>query len=160
MIAGKKFLYYSGRVIAPLAIVAAGIGGLMVLGQRPDPPTRPPDATSGVMVETNVAQEFAGTFDIEVEGVAVSYRRVTYSAEVAGRVTYASPSGRGGEYVERGTRLFEIDQTDYALDVQRLQAQLAQAQANLAEAAFDITSTESLIALARRTGTPAAESQA
>ncbi len=146
---GKTLLYYTGRVIAPLAILAIGIGGFMVLGQRPEPVSRTTTTQDRVLVDTAVARTFDDSFNIEVEGVAVPYRRVTFAAEVAGRITHASPEGRGGQFVDQGTPLYEIDKTNYALDVERLQAQRSQAQANVAEIDAEISSAQAMIELAR-----------
>src|SRR5690606_9942159 len=140
--------YILGRIVAPILILALGVGGLLVFGQKPEKQEKPAETAQPTLVEVVPAEAFQGSFDIEVEGVSLPLRQVQTSARVAGQIIMKSAQCRGGHYVEAGERLITIDPTDYALEVERLQVQLEQAEENLAATAIDIGNTQELIKLA------------
>lgn len=137
------------RLVGPLIIIAAGVGALMVFGQRPEAAPRSSTGEPAVAVETAVVEADEGRFILEVDGVAVPYRRVTHSAEVSGRITSKVVDCRAGHYVEAGEFLLEIDPTDYQWDVDRFTVQIEQADENLAEVEIDLANTGPLIELAQ-----------
>ena len=101
-----------------------------------------------VLVETSVTETWTKPFTIETEGEAVRYRILTVPAEVAGRIRTKTEFSRGGNFVKAGTPLFEIDPTDYQLEVDRLTAQLRQSAADLQSVDVDEDNTKQLLALA------------
>ncbi len=139
----------SFHVLAPIAMIAIGIGGFMVFGQRPETPPREIKHDVVAVVETAEIEEADGSFTIELDGVALSYRQVTHAAQVAGEVTEKVENCRPGHYVGEGEYLLEIDPTNFELEVERLQVQIEQAEANLSESDVEIANTESLIELAK-----------
>jgi RND family efflux transporter MFP subunit len=140
--------YILGRIIAPILILALGVGGLLVFGQKPEKEEQAIEAAQPTLVEVVPAESFQGSFDIEVEGVSLPLRQVQTSARVAGQVTSKSPQCRGGHFVQAGAELITIDSTDYTLEVERLQVQLEQAEENIAATEVDIANTQELIKLA------------
>ena len=135
------------RILTPAAIVAVGVGSLMLFGrqEKEQPPAR---VDRGVLVETAPVEEFSGQFTMHLDGIALPHRRIKLAAEVEGRITKKTPDARGGQHVEPGVPLFEIDPTDYQLAVERLTAQKTQSDEELAAVGVDIESTESLLTLA------------
>ncbi|MCA9086176.1 MAG: biotin/lipoyl-binding protein, partial [Planctomycetaceae bacterium] len=107
------------------------------------------DEPRAAVVETAEVRSWIGPFDLEVEGEAVTYRVVTVSSEVEGRVLKKTAAARGGTYVEKGDLLFEIDASNYELDVRRLEAQLQQVDEELNSIDVSQTNTQALIALAQ-----------
>ena len=99
-------------------------------------------------VTTAEVRAYHQPFPIEIDGEAATYRVVTIGAEVEGRVVRKAAIARGGTYVRKGDELFEIDPTVYQLEVDRLQAQLRQAEEELAAVAVDMQNTAELIVLA------------
>ena len=87
--------------------------------------------------------------DISVDGVAVPFREIDLSAEVSGRIAKKSLDCRAGRYVKKGTALLEIDARDYALDVERLTRELAQAAVLLEELDVETKNTQSLLKLSQ-----------
>ena len=81
----NRLLYELTRIVAPLVILAAGVGGFVVFGRKPqvakEIPERP---TPHVVTETVTAA--SGGFRISVDGVAVPFRQGTVAAGAAGRV--------------------------------------------------------------------------
>jgi biotin carboxyl carrier protein len=144
----RTFLSQAARAAVPLVILALGIGGFMVFGQRPRLPRRTDLGPQAPIVKTDRIEPFEEAIILEVEGVAVPYRQVTLSAEVAGRITRKDLKCRAGSYVEQDDFLLQIDQTDYALEVRRLQSELQQADEDIQAVQIDITSAASLIELA------------
>jgi multidrug efflux pump subunit AcrA (membrane-fusion protein) len=100
------------------------------------------------VVRTVAVESSPGRFTIEIEGVAVPFRQVTHAAEVVGRIVEKAPECRGGHFVQQHTVLLQIDPTTYALERDRLQAQLDQADRSLAEIETDLTNVQALIKLA------------
>lgn len=135
------------KLLTPAAIVAVGVGSLVLFGQKPKP-SSPLAGDSRVLVETEAVEDFGGAFTLRLDGVALPHRRIKLGAEVEGRITEKSPHARGGRHVEPGMPLFEIDATDYALGVERLQAQARQSTEELAAVDVDIANTEALLTLA------------
>ncbi|QDU40630.1 multidrug resistance protein MdtN [Maioricimonas rarisocia] len=148
MISVKTFLRDTARTLIPLAILGAGIGGFLVFGQRPEVPQRADEESNGVLVTTAIAEPFSTAFTIEADGVAIPSRRVTHSAEVAGRITRKDPRCKSGRYVTEDAFLLQIDPTDYQLTVEQLSAEREQAEQTIAETDVDIANTEALIELA------------
>ena len=138
------------RIIVPLLIIGAGIWGFRVFGKPPEVPSQDTTVESSVIVETASAEEFRGEFLIETDGVSVPYREVTVTAEVAGRITKKSLASRAGSFIRDGDLLFQIDETDYKLEIDRLQAQLSQANEELIAADVDVASNKSLLELAKQ----------
>jgi multidrug efflux pump subunit AcrA (membrane-fusion protein) len=137
------------NVVFSILILAAGVVGLKIFGQKPEVPTQEVSATGdAVLVVTEPVKSFDRSFHISVDGEAVTYRVVTVGAEVEGRVTQKTDRVRGGTFLRKGDLLFEIDPTNYQLDVERLTAQLAQATEEQNTVSVDIQNAQALIKLA------------
>ena len=137
------------KIMAPVLILAAGVVGLQIFGQKPEVPTE--DATSGdgaVPVVTADVTDWTGPFNISVDGEAVTYRVVTVGAEVEGRIVRKAEIARGGTHVQQGDVLFEIDSTNYQLEIDRLKAELLQADEELNTIRVDRENTAELVTLA------------
>lgn len=145
----KTFFSESGRFLAPLLILAVGIGGFVVFGQRPKVPQRAERPQKTMPVRTAVVERYEEALPLEVDGVVVPYRQIRLSAEVEGRVMQKEPGSRAGSYVRLNAPLLQIDPTDYRLQVERLRSELKQAEADLDAVETDIDNTQKLIALSR-----------
>jgi multidrug efflux pump subunit AcrA (membrane-fusion protein) len=136
------------KILTPAAIVAAGVGSLVLFGRKPEPAAPPQVADRGALVETAAVERFDDAFKLKLDGVALPVRRIKLAAEVEGRITAKSDAARGGRRVAPDMPLFEIDPTDYQLEVERLRAQSEQADEQLAAVDVDIANTEELLTLA------------
>ncbi|MCA9077877.1 MAG: biotin/lipoyl-binding protein [Planctomycetaceae bacterium] len=139
----------SFHVLAPVAMIALGVGGFMVFGQRPEPPPREVRRDSVAAVETTPVKATDGRFTVEVDGVALSYRQITHSAQVAGEIIDKIEQCRSGHFVAEDQYLLEIDPSNYQLEIERLEVQIEQADANLSESSTEIGNVEALIELAK-----------
>ncbi len=136
------------KLVTPAAIVAVGVGTLLLFGGKPEPTVPPENADRGALVETAVVERFDDAFKLRLDGVALPIRRIKLAAEVEGRITAKSEFARGGRRVQPKTPLFEIDATNYQLEVERLQVQFRQAEEQLKSVSTEIQNTESLLELA------------
>ena len=115
----KRFV----NIVVPIAIIAAGIVGFKIFGQKPEVPkdkSGPKEVAAEVL--TARVSQYDQPLMVEVDGEAVTYRVVAIGAEVEGRVVKKTAAARGGTYIHKGDLLFEIDSTRYQLEVDRLTA--------------------------------------
>ncbi|XZE44952.1 efflux RND transporter periplasmic adaptor subunit [Pirellulaceae bacterium SH467] len=76
------------------------------------------------IVSVAPVEAYAGnkSLDISLNGTVVPFRRITLAAEVGSKIKTKSANCRLGRFVKKGEVLFQLDATDFELDVQRLQA--------------------------------------
>ncbi len=101
---------------------------LMLLRPRPqsqDPPRRTP------LVVTAPADVRSGNLTIEGNGTVRPRSEITLSPQVAGRVTWVSPSFATGGRFEKGDVLLRIEPADYINAVQAAEAEVAQREVDL-----------------------------
>lgn len=145
---GTKKLSWITSYLVPLVILALGVGAYLALtGKTPPRVTSAPETVP--LVETLQVLPHTKGLDLEADGVVVPFRDIELSAEVAGKILKKAEACRAGQFVTAGSTLFEIDPSDYELEVQRLKDQLAQAEANIAETEVELNNTWSMIELAR-----------
>jgi len=130
-----------------LPLVLLGLGGLgcwaFIALRSPPERSAPPVLTPGVEVQP--VDLHAGSFDLEVDGVAAPFREITLSAEVSGRIVTKSESCRPGKFVKQGEVLLQIDPRNYQLELDRLNEELKQAQATRAELDVEIDNAANLL---------------
>ncbi len=114
-------------------IIGGGVLGLVVLRASRSPTERVTPETFLPRVEVAPVQYHTAGIDIEVDGTVVPSREWILSAEVAGRVVFKHKDCRAGHFIEHGTKLLEIDPTDYQLAVDRWTKELEQANRILEE---------------------------
>ena len=132
------------RAVVSLAILAAGIGGFILMG-TPEVPTEEPRPEPPPLVETHVAAAHTDGITFEVDGVVVPYREIAIAAQVAGKVSFKSDDCRSGRTVRKGEVLLRIEPDDYELEVRRLGEELEQADAMILELDAEIQATENQI---------------
>ena len=144
----SRALYIAFRIVIPLLILGAGVGGFVFLvSLNKEPPRVPPDQPLPV-VKTVQVEEHGGELTIELDGSVVPFREIPLSAEVAGRITYKSPHCRAGKLVQKGEVLFRINEREYQLAVDRLTHEEEQARASSKELNVQIESAKALVKLA------------
>ena len=139
--------YIAAQILMPVLLLVGGAAGFIVLGQQTKLPVPPPENLP-TLVETAPIQQHDKGFEIEASGLVVPFREVRLSVEVAGRVIEKSPQFDAGRRVKQGELLLKIDPRNYQLELDRLQREAAQAQAELDELEVELANTESLITLA------------
>ncbi|HCP11900.1 MAG TPA: hypothetical protein DIT89_06155, partial [Planctomycetaceae bacterium] len=139
------------NLIGSVGILGLGVFGLLFFGKAPEVPVDESALAArsqAPAVETAEVTAFSGPFQVQVDGEASTWRVLTVSAEVGGRIESKSAGCRSGLFVNAGDVLFEIDRRNYELDEQRLIARLAQAQEELNSIDVELGNGESLLKLA------------
>lgn len=122
----------AAKIALSVALVAAGGAGAFVL-IKTGPKAKKGDAKPKVAV-VRTQRVLAAPLVPEVTGFGVMApeREARVSAEVAGRVVWQSDALVAGGRVKKGTTLVRVDARDYRLQVAQAQAQVQQAELNLA----------------------------
>jgi multidrug efflux pump subunit AcrA (membrane-fusion protein) len=129
-----------------LMAVGAAIG-LVALKKQPDKKAIP---EASVVVSVADIKPYAGVISLELTGLVVPFREINLVSEVTGRVVFKAEEFRPGNYVAAGTLLMQVDQTDYDLEITRLEADLAQSASALAELEVEVAGVQELVAIATR----------
>ena len=116
--------------LLPTLLVLAGVAVFIAMGsQQPkeiaidgDDPASKMAKLSSVSVQAVKSYDGLESLDVNITGTVVPYRQVTLGAEIAGRVQFKSEDCRIGRFVHKGDVLFNIDPTDFKLEVDRLAA--------------------------------------
>ena len=146
----SRGLYIGFRIIIPLLILGAGVGGFFFLMSLKKEPPREALKPAVPLVETVEVEEHGVELTIELDGSVVPFREIPLSAEVAGRITYKSPHCRAGKFVQKDEVLFRINEREYQLAVDRLTHEEEQARASIKELNVQIKSANRLVALAKK----------
>ncbi len=147
---GKRtpFLVDLLRLVLPFAVLGLGYWGMQALGEavKPKPETA---SESELVVETASVRKHNGEFDIVVDGAVVPFRQVDIPAEVDGQIVVKNPECRSGRFVTEGMELITIESEDFELEVTRLEQQIAQQEAAIAETDVEIQNNLASVALAQ-----------
>ncbi len=116
--------------VLPTLLVLASIGVFVAMGSQ-QPKQIAVDGNDSIskmaklsIVGVQTVKSYTGldSLDVNVTGTVVPFRQVTLGAEIAGRVQFKSEECRIGRFVHKGDVLFNIDPTDFKLEVERLAA--------------------------------------
>jgi len=138
------------NVVAPFLVIAIGVAGFLALKALRKPIAREAPQSPLPLVRTTRVVRHQGGLELKTDGVVVPYREIQIAAEVDGRIVQKTPECQAGTYVSKGTVLLVIDKSDYQIELARLQEQLKQANASLAELDVEISNTERLLEIARQ----------
>ena len=143
-------------LLLPIVFVAIGIGVFQTLGRQlpKKAPVEGEDTISKlrrlpiVSVDRIADAGDLKSLDLGVTGTVVSYRQINLAAEVAGRIKFKSESCQIGRFVKKGDLLFELDPTDFQLEVERLDALQESEYAQQRELDQEISNSKDLLELA------------
>lgn len=136
------------NIVLPFLILGAGVAIFLGLMTQRKPPAAA-DTDDGLpLVATVAAAPFNGNIEVTASGLVVPFREVTLTAEVDGLVVEKTPSCEAGKFVDKGTVLIRIDDSNYLLEVERLEAEKAQAQSAADELEREIDSITNQIQIA------------
>jgi multidrug efflux pump subunit AcrA (membrane-fusion protein) len=137
-------------LLVALAIVGAALAGAFYMMRRAEARLQsvsPDEGLEALPVQVVTAERCDVPRVVEVRGFLSGVQEITVPAEVAGRVT-RRPVDNGAR-VQAGDELLTIDETFFALAVQRGEAELARASAQLGEAQSAVTQMEAQLAAAQ-----------
>jgi multidrug efflux pump subunit AcrA (membrane-fusion protein) len=112
------------------------------------PPTQKEVMEPQVLVSVAEIRPYNGPLTLELTGLVVPFREITIISEVTGRVVEKAEEFRAGHFVKAGTVLMTVDQTDYDLEISRLEAELEQSSSSLAELEVEIRGAKELVQIA------------
>ncbi|XZE56367.1 hypothetical protein SH139x_002474 [Planctomycetaceae bacterium SH139] len=135
--------------VAPIAVLLCGGWFIFAMGLRDKPERKKPPVRKSVPVEVVQARHHTGPLDIVASGVVIPNREVELSARVSGEVIFKSDSLSPGRYVNQGEILLRIDDSDYRLEVARLEQEVARADVEFERLKLDIENAERLIKISR-----------
>lgn len=136
------------KYVVSAIILAAGIAAMSLLSLMAEKPENvAPDALIP-LVKTIDAMPYTGRLDTEVSGTVVPFREIRLAAQVAGRIVKKYEACEAGHFVTKGTKLLEIDRTDYELDLKSTQADIEQAQKSIDEVEQDILGAQRNLTIA------------
>ena len=140
----------STAAVLCLVILSAGVGSFLLFGQPPEVVQNHDTAETRPLVRTTLIAEHSQPVVIEMDGDAHALRVITVAAQVRGQIRHRSPTARSGMLVHEEDVLFEIDDTNYRLERERLEAQLSQTDEESKSVEVDIVNTNELIKLAEQ----------
>ena len=116
------------RLLIPLLIIAAGYGGMKILGKKVEETTKPKhherELPEAKVIELRISNFGA---DIDSQGVVRAHNSTPLTSRVSGRVLVINERFEDGGFFQEGDVLLELDPTDF-------EASLASAEAGLARA--------------------------
>lgn len=113
-----------GRVLLPLALVAASAGvGAVLLKTPPQVPKSNPPQIAAVVGVARLEPQDQPTF-VEAFGTVVAAREIRVQPEVTGRLVSLLPRLIPGGLIKEGETLFEIDKADYDIAVRQAAAEV------------------------------------
>ena len=131
-------------------ILGAGIGTFLLLKSFAKPPETQAPTALIQQVEISTLEPYSGQLDMVVSGSVVPFREINIAAEVAGRIKQKSEACEAGHFVTQGEMLLQIDDEDYRLDIQTLEADLLQARKRITENQQQIKGEKRAIELAQQ----------
>ena len=131
------------KVGLPIVILLAGAFGMVGLVSSKTPPQRIEKPRIGTLVETQPLQVGDHQVRIHATGTVQSATRVDIVPQVSGRIVQLANAFKEGGFFAKGELLFEIEDADYRLAIEKSRAQIAKAE-------YDLTSVESQARVARQ----------
>jgi len=119
------------KIILPIAVLAAGVAGAVLLASSRKAPPRVEYVSPGPLVETETVHVADVPVVVEGHGEVVPKVSVEVVPQVTGRVVEVSQSMVAGGFFRAGETLFVIDPRDYELGVERAKAAVARAEVRL-----------------------------
>ncbi|MEM6606187.1 MAG: efflux RND transporter periplasmic adaptor subunit [Pseudomonadota bacterium] len=128
-----KFLH----VIAPVAVLAAGVGGVFLLKVTAPEPQTDEAPPRPITVYTRLAERTDTVLEVETQGQVRARTAIALTAQVSGRVIGVAPGYiEGGEFAA-GTALLRIEDSDYRLALRQAEADVAAADLAIQQALAD-----------------------
>ena len=142
----KGAIFKTIRVFA--VILVAIIIAMVLVRLRPQAERRVVEET-GRLVEVFAAKAEKVQMYIEAYGTVEPREALKLVAEVRGQIVDISSSFKEGGFVNKGTRLIQIDPRTYKLEVQRRNVQIKQAEAEIKRLQQEVLNLQARIKIAK-----------
>jgi len=121
------------KIVVPIVILAIGVLGFgTLISTKPEVETVQPEPVLPLVRVITVERQDVKLF-VHTQGTVRPRTETALVSQVSAEVVSVSPSFEVGGFFERGEVLVELDARDYELVVERVKAQVAQAELRLAE---------------------------
>jgi multidrug efflux pump subunit AcrA (membrane-fusion protein) len=140
------------KMILPLLIIGAGVGGFVLLKSMQKAPERVERPNLGPLVEAVESPAQKVQVIVDGQGTVRPDAQINLVPQVSGVIVWKTEAFKPGGSFAKGETLFRIDPRDYELAVRQAEAQVAQAryQRDLAQQESDVS---------RRNGSACAETR-
>ena len=132
------------RFVLPVgALAAGGLGALLIVLTRPAAEVQPPASVAPLVRAINTS---LGSYRhrVRTQGTVAPRTESDLMPEVAGRVTWASPSLVSGGFFDRDEVLLQLDSRDYEAALERARASVTRAESQLVLAQKELERQRSL----------------
>ncbi len=130
------------KIIIPLVLIVFGILIMKALTIRRAEPEKEVRPSTGRLVTVSDVFQKDAEITVNATGTVAAAREISLAPQVEGRITYISPNMVTGGFFKQGDILFEIEDDDYRLAMERTMASKANAE-------FERSSMESRARIAR-----------
>lgn len=130
------------KIAIPVIIIATGIIIMRTLISTRPAPNRESKADPGVLVEIFTAVKEKTEIMVRGTGTVEAAQEITVIPQVSGRITYVAPHLNVGGFFDKNAVLFQIEDTDYRLALDRAISVRAKAE-------YDLATMESQALIAR-----------
>lgn len=134
----------SARLVVPLAVLALGLmGAIVLIATRPEVETKSPEAAVPLVRVMQVALRDL-PLEVITHGTVAPRTESALIPEVSGTVLEISPSLVSGGFFAEGDLLVRIDPRDYEIALERARASVARAASEEARAASELVRRRAL----------------
>lgn len=130
------------KFLLPVVILIVGLVGMAGMVLSKTPPEKKVRDQSGTLVKTQVLNIEDRRIEIQATGTVQPAAQVTIVPQVGGRVVHVAEGFKEGRFFDKGQMLFEIEDADYRLALEK-------SRANIAKAEYDLASVQSQSRVAR-----------
>ena len=120
------------KIVLPFLVLGVGVAIFMVFVFSRQAPVKEVQEFAGVLVETVTVQRDDHLVTVAATGTVQSRQKTEIVAQVSGQVTLLADDFIAGGMFKEGETLFQLEDIDYQLAVQRAEADLAAAELELA----------------------------
>jgi RND family efflux transporter MFP subunit len=120
------------KIAVPIIIILVGIIIMKALVSKRPAPNREVKTDPGILVRVLKAERENTEIIVKGAGTVKSSQEVSVIPQVSGRIVYAAPELDVGGFFENDAILFEIEDTDYRLALERAMSSRAKAEYELA----------------------------
>ncbi|WP_025895748.1 efflux RND transporter periplasmic adaptor subunit [Kordiimonas gwangyangensis] len=125
------------KVVAPVLVLAAGVGSVMVLAAAKEAPEKKEEAARPISLYVDEVRSESVVLSVQTQGEVRPKTEIDLVPQVAGRIISISDSFAEGAGFEPGEVLIQIEDADYQLAVTSAEARLAEAKVKLEQEMAD-----------------------
>jgi RND family efflux transporter MFP subunit len=125
------------KIVAPIAIVAAGAGAYSLLHLFKPEPDKATEGPRPISARTVPVTQEPVSLKVTTQGEIRARTAIDIIAQVGGKVVWVSPEFTEGGSAEPGSPLLKIEDTDYRLALSQAEARVAEAKVRVEQSLAD-----------------------